>query len=256
MKKFIILILCLTVAKSSFGWGQKGHDIVAFVAESNLTPEAAKKVDKILDGHSLVYYSNWMDEIRNTKEFRHTSSWHYINVNEDETLETRYVNPKGDVLVAVEEIVAKLKSGTLTPYDEAINLKMLIHLVGDLHCPMHAGRRDDMGGNRKDVIFFDNATNLHSIWDTALIDAAHKWSYTEWQKQIDIYSPAQTDKLQAGTPTDWMNGTLKVCDDVYKNTPPYSDLSYDYVAMARPILESQLLKGGVRLAKLLNEIYQ
>lgn len=256
MKRFLILILCLVITKTSFGWGQKGHDIVAYVAESNLTPEAVGKIDEVLAGRSLVYYSNWMDGIRGTEKFEHTSTWHYINVDEGMTLESMPRNPDGDVLSAVDSIVEKLKNGTLTPEDEAINLKMLIHLVADMHCPMHAGHKDDRGGNSKAVVFFSDATNLHSIWDTALIDAAHKWSYTEWKNQIDIYDEIKVKELQAGTPTDWTKETLEVCNYVYQNTPPFTALSYDYVEMARPILEEQLLKGGVRLAKLLNEIYE
>lgn len=256
MKRFLILILCIVITKTSFGWGPKGHDIVAYVAESNLTSEAAQKIDSILGGHSLVYYSSWMDGIRGTDEFKHTSSWHYLNVDEGETFESMPKNPDGDVLSAVESIVKELKSGDLSPEDEKINLKMLIHLVGDMHCPMHLGRKSDYGGNSVDVKFFGRDTNLHSIWDSALIESAHKWSYTEWQNQIDIYGDDKVKELQEGTPTDWTKGTWIVCCDVYENTPTDENLSYDYVVYATPILEEKLLEGGLRLARLLNEIYE
>lgn len=256
MKKLFVLALCLVCARTAFAWGQKGHDVTAYIAECHLTPEAAEKIDRILGGHSMVYYANWLDNASHTPEYAFTKTWHYRNVDEGQTLDSMPENPDGDVLRAVNEIVAKLKAGGLSAEEETFNLKMLIHLVGDMHCPMHAGHLSDLGGNLRPVVMFGKETNLHSCFDTAIIEAAHRWSYTEWQQQIDRLSDDQAARIQAGEPRDWMLETVDICAGIYEATPEGTKISYDYVAQCTPLIEQQLLRGGHRLARLLNEIYR
>ena len=160
-----------------------------------------KKIDKALNGHSPVYYANWLDIASHTPEYAYTKTWHYRNVDEGKTIDTMPENPDGDVLKAVTTLVAELKAGGLSPEEETLKLKMLIHLVGDMHCPMHAGRLSDIGGNLRPVLMFGKKTNLHSAWDTAIPEAARKWSYTEWQEQIDRLTDDEAMLIQAGEPT-------------------------------------------------------
>ena len=256
MKRLILLGLSLLIVRSALAWGQTGHDVTAYIAECHLTPAAAKKIDKVLDGHSPVYYANWLDNASHTPDYAYTKTWHYLNVDEGKTLETMPANPKGDVLKAVTEIVAKLKAGGLTHEEEALQLKMLIHLVGDMHCPMHLGRSTDLGGNKRPVRYFGRSTNLHSVWDTSLVESAHNWGYTEWRQQIDRVSQAEAEAIAAGTPAEWAAETCGVCQQVYEATPEGANLSYDYVAAQTPVVEQQFLRGGLRLARLLNEIYR
>lgn len=250
-----ILSICLFATMQVFGWGQKGHDVTAYIAECHLTPKAAKQIDKVLDGHSIVYYANWLDNASHTPEYAYTKTWHYLNIDEGKTLETMPRNLKGDVLTAVTAIYEKLKAGGLSHEEEQLNLKMLIHLVGDMHCPMHTGHLSDRGGNDRPVVLFGRPSNLHSIWDSGIVEAAHKWSYTEWQQQIDRQN-RDIESLQAGTPADWVLETQQICNEVYDKTPEGTKISYDYVNKYAPIVERQFLRGGVRLARLLNEIYR
>ena len=255
MKRIILLCCSLVLAQATLAWGPKGHDVTAYIAECHLTPEAAEAVDRVLGGHSLVYYANWLDNASHQPEYAYTKTWHYRNIDAGETLESMPENPDGDVLTAVTNLVERLSSGELTPEEEALDLKMLIHLVGDMHCPMHTGHLSDLGGNRVPVVYFGKATNLHAVWDTNLIESAHRWSYTEWREQIDRLPDDEEMRLQAGTPRDWLLETQAICSEVYDRTPEGTKISYDYVNWAAPILEMQLLRGGVRLARLLNEIY-
>lgn len=255
LKHLFILVISLFVTNQSFGWGQKGHDVTAYVAECHLTAKAAQQIDKVLDGHSLVYYANWLDNASHTPEYAYTKTWHYLNIDEGETLATMSRNSNGDVLTAVTEIYEKLKAGGLSHEEEQLNLKMLIHLVGDMHCPMHTGHLSDRGGNNRPVVLFGRPTNLHSIWDSGIVEAAHKWNYTEWQQQIDRHNQ-NIEAIQAGTPTTWLLETQQICNEVYENTPEGAQISYDYVNKYAPIIEQQFLRGGLRLARLLNEIYQ
>ncbi len=255
MKRSLLLLCALLCALDLLAWGQKGHDVTAYIAECHLTPEAAARIDRVLGGHSPVYYANWLDNASHTPPYAHTLTWHYMNVDEGETFETMPRNPKGDVLSAVRDLVAKLERGCLDAAAEAEALKMLIHLVGDMHCPMHAGHLSDLGGNRIPVLFFRSRTNLHAVWDTALVEAARKWSYTEWRQQIDRAAHDEVAAMQAGEPGDWIAETQAICTQIYADTPEGTKISYDYVAAAAPVIELQFLRGGLRLAKLLNRIY-
>lgn len=256
MKKLVILFFCTLAARNVFGWGQKGHDITAYIAECHLTPEAAEKLDKALGGHSLVYYANWLDIASHTPEYAYTKTWHYLNIDEGYTVDTMTKNPKGDVLTAVTSIVEKLKAGGLTPAEELDNLRMLIHLVGDMHCPMHLGRLSDLGGNKRDVKFFNRPTSLHSAWDTPMVEDSHRWTFSEWREQIDRKSDDEVVLIQAGAPIDWVRETHGICVTVYDQTPEGTTISYDYVDRFTPVIEQQFVRGGYRLARLLNEIYR
>lgn len=255
MKRLLLLLLCLLLLQNAGAWGQKGHDVVAYIAECHLTPRAARNIDKVLGGHSPVYYANWLDNASHTPEYAFTKTWHYLNIDQGQSLGTAPANPAGDVLQAIESIVVRLKDGGLPPEEEALNLKMLIHLVGDLHCPLHTGHLSDLGGNRVPVLFFSKATNLHSVWDTDLPEAAHRWSYTEWQQQVDRLPACDAAAIQSGTPRDWLLETHDICKEIYTATPEGSKISYDYIARYTPLIEQQFLRGGLRLARLLNEIY-
>jgi len=257
ISKFLILssvILLSTV--DAFAWGQKGHDVTCGVAEKHLTKKARKQIDKIFDGQSIVYWANWMDNASNQDEYRYTKTWHYKNIDPDETYETAMENPTGDVQKAIEAQIAALKSGTLNKEAQAIALRMLVHLVGDIHCPMHMGRRSDSGGNRHQVQFFNEGTNLHSVWDSKMIESAHKWTYTEWVNQIDRADKKTVKELQQGSISDWGKQTYEVAKTVYDNTPIGSKMSYNEVAYWTPVIERQLFLGGIRLASILNDIFK
>lgn len=255
MKKLIIFSALVLFALPSFGWGQKGHDVTAYVAECNLKPGVRNKVMKILGNHSLVYYANWMDTASHTPEYAYTSTWHYANVDEGFTYETMDKLSEGDVIRAVNDLTARLKQKNLAPDEEKLSLMMLIHLVGDLHCPMHAGRRTDRGGNNVEVKFFNSPRKLHGIWDTDLVESAHKWGYIDWQQQIDRASKQEKKAITEGTPLTWFNETHLIAEQIYSDTPAETVVSYDYIAKYTPVIEQQLLRGGLRLAKILNEIY-
>lgn len=198
MRRFVILFLSLLASVNAWAWGAKGHDVTAYIAECNLTPEAAERIDRVLGGYSIVYFANWLDTASHTPEYAYSKTWHYANIDEGYTFETMPRNPHGDVVSAVEMLVEELRGGRLDPEKEALYLKMLVHLMGDLHCPMHSGRLTDVGGNTLPVRMFGRDTNLHSAWDSSLPEAAHKWSYTEWQNQIDRLTDDEAVLVEAG----------------------------------------------------------
>ena len=256
MRRILTLIMAVLIPAMSFAWGAKGHDIVAYVAEQNMSKRALRKVEQVLGGHSMVYVANWMDNASHTEKYAYTKTWHYVNVDPEEgSYRNAAKESKGDVVTAIDNIVTNLKSGELAPAEERAQLMMLIHLVGDMHCPMHAGHKNDRGGNGTKVKYFGAQKKLHSVWDSEIIESAHRWSHSEWQRQIDRVSKREKRSIIQGEPAVWIEECVALAADVYERSTTGDNLSYDYVAYYAPILEAQLLKAGVRLASILEEIY-
>lgn len=251
----LMLIVSMFLLSTPAGaWGQKGHDVTCAVAQNHLSKSAKKQVDELLHGKSLVYWANWLDNASHTPDFAYTKTWHYKNIDADETYENALQCETGDVITAISAQIRTLQDPKAGKPVKALALKMLVHLVGDMHCPMHMAHRSDRGGNRWQVQYFNNGTNLHSVWDSAIVESAHKWTYSEWAQEIDTVSDKEAAALVKGTLDDWAKETFAITTKIYDQTPVGSKLSYDYVSQWTPTVEDQLLKGGLRLAYILNSI--
>lgn len=257
MKKHLILTLCYPlVTLAAFGWGQKGHDTVAYIAENHLTDSTKVAVNELLDGKSIVYWANWLDNASHTPEYAYTKTWHYKNIDAGQEYEEAPKLKEGDAVRAVYEQVNILGSDTASREDKQLALKILVHVVGDIHQPMHVGHASDRGGNNVRVKYFNSNRNLHGIWDSALVESAHKWGYTEWQQQLDRLSDTEELAIIAGgNPDEWAKESFAIASQIYSVTPEDYNVSYDYIADWTPVIESRLLKGGLRLADLLNTIF-
>lgn len=248
-----VLISAFTI--NCWPWGQKGHDVTAAIAERHLTPTTKVAIDSIMEGKSIIYWANWLDNASHTSQYEYSKTWHYKNIDPEYSFETAPLNTKGDVIMAVNENIAKLKDKSSTMPELKLALKMLIHLVGDMHQPMHLGRYSDRGGNKYKVKFFNRDTNLHSIWDSNILESGHKWSYSEWTDQIDRINDIQISEYTSDDITDWAKETYNIACEIYETTPEDTNISYDYIAGWTPTIEQQLLRGGIRLAYLLNSIF-
>lgn len=271
MKKFLIALVSIATlfnTTAAYSWGPTGHDVVAAIAEAHLTPKTQEALDKILGGHSIVYYSSWMDGIQNSPYweagYKQTKTWHYANVDKGETYQSMKKNEAGDVVVATERLVSELKNNyeNLTDSMRADYVKMIVHMVGDMHCPMHAGRLSDLGGNRTKVRWFGRNTNLHSVWDSKIVESARNWSYSEWRDQLDRPNRGQEDEfyesVSGGTIEEWFVETVENAAVIYEYVEGKEEnpnLSYQFVHDFSPMLENRLLVGGYRLAYVLNSIF-
>jgi hypothetical protein len=254
--RLLFSILLLSFATQEIlAWGQKGHDVTCEIAERHLTRKARKAVARLLEGKSMVYWSNWLDNASHTPEYAYTKTWHYKNIDAGVLFEDAELEPKGDVVTAINKQMQTLKDKASSTQDKRLALKMLIHLVGDVHQPMHMGHKSDLGGNRWMVQFFGREKNLHGIWDSDVLEGGHKWSYEEWATEIDVLSKKQNREICCGTVEDWAKETFAIATEVYSLTPQGSKLSYDYQARWTPVIEQQLLRGGLRLAHLLNSVF-
>ena len=256
MNKTIILLAALFTSLSAWAWSQKGHDVTAYIAEKHLTPAARAAVDSILEGKSMVYWANWLDNASHGMDYAYTKTWHYKNIDAGVPYEQAPLNSKGDVVTAINAQIDVLADSTSSFRDKNLALKILVHCMGDLHQPMHMGHLSDLGGNKTKLKFFNRDTNLHSIWDSSLVEYAHKWGYTEWQEQIDRATPQQEEIIVAGSVDDWARETHAIATDVYKYFQPGTKVMYDPIARWAPVIELQLLRAGLRLANILNNIYK
>ena len=256
MKKFITLTLAIITFLTASAWGQKGHDVTAFIAEQHLTPTARLKVAELLKGRSMVYWSNWLDNASHTPDYEYTKTWHYKNIDADQTYEDCTLNPKGDVVSALKTQIEVLADSTAKDEQKSLALKIVIHLMGDLHQPMHMGHLSDKGGNSVKLNYFGRENNLHSIWDTQLVESAHKWSYSEWQYNLDRITTETESRIMQGDIDEWAKQTYLLATNIYNYFKPGIRVSYDDVARWAPVIERQFLLGGVRLAAVLNEVFK
>lgn len=253
MIKKITLILCLFTTLHVFGWGIIGHRTVGAVAEKHLTKKARKKIKAILGNESLATVSNWMDDIKSDDAYDHTHDWHWVTIPAGQTYEQTEKNPHGDVISTIERLIAELKQGGLSREKEAEDLKMLVHLVGDIHQPLHVGGGDDTGGNDVKVKWFWENSNLHRVWDSGMIDS-EKYSYSELADAVDISDKDLIKKWQASTVRDWAYESMALRDQVY-DLPENKNMNYEYRYHNWKTVQLRLSQAGIRLAGVLNEIY-
>lgn len=257
MKKIVtlasVLILNLSFSQGVFAWGQLGHYVVGYMAQKQLKKSTLKKVNKVLGQMSLGRSGTWMDEIKSDKAFDYAYSWHYLTSEHGE-FNAAIQEKGGNAYEAIKQLKTELKAGNLTAEEESKKLKMLIHIVEDVHQPLHVGTGGDRGGNDVKVEYFGKNSNLHSVWDTELIEGWNM-SYTELGDELyRRLNPSVIADYQDSTIDDWLNEAVALRPLIYK-LPDSKKLSYNYGYDTRDALEERLLAASVRLAQILEEIY-
>ncbi|WP_456376322.1 S1/P1 nuclease [Lutibacter sp.] len=235
-------------------WGATGHRTIGKIAEDYLKGRTKRKIAEILDGQSLSLVATFGDDIKSDKRYNQFYTWHYVNMPFGVKYEDSNKNPEGDLVFGIEKCKTIIKDKNATKEDKAFYLKMLIHLIGDLHQPMHVGRAEDKGGNTIQVQWFNDGTNLHRVWDSNMINHFNM-TYTELATNSDKISKEQVKYLQKGTIADWANETQKLAIKTYASVKIGEKLGYKYMYDNFGLVRSQLQVGGIRLAKVLNELF-
>lgn len=251
MRSTFLLIACFGVLEC-FGWGATGHRATGLVAEQYLNAKARKRVAAILDKESIAMVSTWMDEIRSDSTYNYATDWHWTTIPDGNRYEDVEANPDGKIIAMIEKITAELKSGKLTRKQQQESLKMLIHLVGDIHQPLHVGKPGDHGGNDVKLKWFGSNSNLHRVWDSEMIDDS-KLSYTELTQALGKPDKVTLRKWQSASVRDWAMESTTYRRQVYDIGA--GNLSYAYGYKYFSIAKLRMLQAGVRLAGLLNQIY-
>lgn len=255
---YAILILLLAFNINSFGWGLDGHRIVGEIADRHLTSKAKKNIRKILGNESIAMSSNWADFIKSNPTFDSLDKSHYINfktgMSRTEFDNFLRNNKEQNAHNSIIFLSKELKSGLLNDSLKAMYLKLLIHFVGDVHQPLHTGRPDDLGGNKIRVNWFGSNINIHQLWDSYLIEY-QKLSYTEYVNWINHASREQKKMWMQEPMENWLYDSYLIAEKIYAETPENANLKYKYNYDFVSSLNLQLLKGGIRLAGLLNSIF-
>jgi hypothetical protein len=257
--KSFALIGFLLMSNYSFAWGTTGHRVVVEIAENHLSCKAKRQIKKIIGKQPLAYWANWGDFIKSNPDWKHADSWHYLNFPQglsrpdfDKSLENSTdVNLYKRALIIMEDL-KNHKNLSLEKKQE--NLYFLIHMLGDAHQPMHIGREEDLGGNKVEVEWFRSKTNIHSVWDSKIIDFQN-YSYTEYAEVLDHHSKKYNKALVEGSFEDWLYDSYQKTENIYANVKNGDQLSFTYNYQNIATIEEQLLKAGLRLAKVLNEVF-
>jgi len=255
MKKIVFVLLLFPVVV--FGntiWGKTGHRVTGQIAEAYLTGKTKRALNDLLDGHSLAYVSTFGDDIKADRAYSKYGAWHYVNYPLGMSYKDSEKSEYGDIIVAIEECINKVKDKKNTREDRVFHLKMLVHLVGDLHQPMHASRSEDKGGNDIQVQWFGEGSNLHRVWDKNLIES-YGMTYTELATELTDVDRKKRKKIQEGTIYDWVDESHEICAELYESVEIGDKLGYRYSYDYNDLLFQQLQKGGLRLAKVLNDVF-
>lgn len=236
-------------------WGKTGHRVVGSIADTYLSKKAKRKIAKLLHRESLAFVSTVPDEIKSDKRFQDFSTWHYVNMPFDQTYQESKKSEKGDLVTGIDFCIKTIKDENVSEDDKAFYLKMLIHLIGDLHQPMHIGLEEDRGGNDIKLQWFYKDTNLHAVWDSKMIDD-YSMSFSELANNAAYLSKDEVKAIQKGTVVDWVNETQQLTKIIYASVEPGENLRGEYNYLHFEKVRTQLQKGGIRLAKVLNDLFQ
>jgi hypothetical protein len=253
MKRVFLFSLFIILACEGFGWGQTGHRVIGSIAEHYLTRKAEKNILRILGDESMAMASNFMDEIRSEPKYEFMDPWHYCTIPDGTNYEETGAPEEGDILWALDLLISELKTKKFTLGDEKFTLKLLIHLIGDIHQPLHVGNGTDRGGNDVRVEYFWEPSNLHRVWDSGIIDG-QKLSFTEYTDWIDHPTKEEIRKWQESGMMEWAYESVSHRAQVYQ-LPDNLKINYRYNYDNIELVNRRLLQAGIRLAGVLNEIY-
>jgi len=255
MKKLFHGLLLLTSIIFLASWGYIGHQAVGIIATNHLSPSAKSAVQKLLGDKSLGDIASWADEIRDNITFPE----HFINAPlglSREAFENEVKNqPQDNVYKAILANTAIINNPEASKDDKEKALKFIVHFVGDLHQPMHVSRKEDLGGNKIQLQFEATETNLHSLWDSRMIDK-QGLNASEIAKQFDHASNEQIVQWQSASLMDWLWESYQISTKLYDVSTPGSKLGEEYYKAHIRIVDERIEKAGIRLAGLLNKLFE
>ena len=273
MKKLIVVVVLAIMAVNSYAWTRLGHAVVAKIAEDHLTPVAKAKIDGYLNGESIVRHASYADDFGNVNkvlkvdylEFsggkfdaENKNYPHVITVDENGNLLEDWHPYGGNARFFIERYMEELKHPeNLKPEDIWWRIVYLTHVMGDFHCPVHIMWShipvDKNLGHAK-IYFRGEKKSYHYVWDRHMIEILMPYSFSDIARLVDVYTPEQIAECTAGDICDWAKDAalaskhiLDMKDDTKLDK---GDLYYE-----RRLVEEMLCKGGYRLAKMFNDVF-
>src|SRR5882757_6040322 len=248
---FVLAASLYLIPHVSFAWGAKGHGLVAEIAFHFLDDSTKQKVQKYLGNLTIEEAANWMDDSKNNSYYDFMRSWHYLDIDKG----LHYVpSSERNIITVLYSAINELKGiDKMKRKDIKRDLLLIFHLMGDLHQPLHTGYAIDKGGNTVNITSQNFASNLHSAWDTQILESEGV-SLEKCLKVYDSYGPAKVDSVKKINVLGWMNQSRSYLDFVYGYKNDFLDSAY--VQQAVVIIEHQLLDGGIRLAAVLTNVFK
>jgi hypothetical protein len=254
MRKLIPLALSLAVASPAHAWGPVGHRITGAIADENLSGLARANVRMLLGPEDLAEAATWPDDMKSDPDAfwqKQASPWHYVTVKGDD-YKPSDAPAAGDAMTALTRFTATLRDPRASIADKRLALRFIVHIIGDLHQPLHDGAGDDRGGNTVAVTWFGKPTNLHSVWDSALIEQ-RSLSYSEYANWLSrSITPQDVIAWNERDPAVWIHESIALRKTIYPTDPA---LSWDYAYQHRAEVDDRLKRAGVRIAAYLNWIF-
>jgi hypothetical protein len=281
--RILSALFALSLAQGVLAWGPEGHRMVGDIADRFLTAETRAQIAKLLeadrmaddepsDRHTLGEVANWADEIKDTDWGKRRRSWHYDDVPLCGAAEyAKYCRNGRCASAQLARQIEILGNVRAKPGQRNEALKWVVHLVGDIHQPLHAANRGDRGGNSVHASFFGQreyapgkTINLHGVWDVEIVQRL----LSDRGGESAIVSAPITDRArkawEKGSISGWIEESHRIArDTVYPLLPVAASCSdkildvvaidQPYYARAAPLIEIQIRKAGVRLARVLNE---
>jgi len=260
-KDTLLAIAFLSTSILLLSWGATGHHAIGKIAENHLTTNAKNAVHELLGSETLADVSSWADEVRNEPEYKSTGSWHYLNLplglSYSDFQKTVEGMSEANVYSALRQQEQILTDKSTTREQKAVALKFIVHFVGDLHQPMHVSRAEDKGGNTIQLNYNGQGTNLHSVWDSKLIE--HEGGdYQQVAARVDHASPTEIKQWQSDPVIKWIWESYTISSKLYAEVDAMKSRSIDdsYYTAHIGIIHQRLEQAGVRLAGVLNVLFK
>lgn len=231
-------------------WGPRGHLIVAQIAKNYLEESVADSLAFYLEDMSLEKAGYWMDEVVMNSSYDFMLPWHFVSIESDKT----YVRTKHpDIVSVLENVIATLGKKKSNKKEMLLSIKILTHLVADIHQPLHCGFAKDKGGRSVKLRFFFKSTNLHDVWDKEILD--YQSITTEECLRLALnFTKKDISNYQKTEPLKWMEESRELLSYVYDFKG--AKLDDAYLEKVTPIIKMQLVKSGLRLAAVLNQTFK
>lgn len=255
VKPLLVLLVFLWPALAG-AFGAEGHRVVGFVAERHLCAQTRQWLAPLLEGTDLASAGVWADAVRDAPEWAHTKPWHYINVGDRESLAAAS-RRGGNVLSEVARAEGELADERRPIAQRAAALRFFVHLLADLHQPLHVGRAEDRGGNTLDVRWGEKRMSLHELWDGGALLAGERLGARDLALAVDALSVGQEEDWTRGGLQEWADESRAYRPLIYGYSPPRKGaarLPGAYVAAVRNVVELRLAQAGLRLADRLNRL--
>ncbi len=255
----MFLLLCVGTAPSH-ALGEYGHRLASKITEAHLSQPTREALRAIAGDSDLAALALWADKIRGNPAWSKSKYWHYINVEDGESIAAHKHVPEGDILLALNDARSQLQDKRLPPQQRRQALAFFVHFVQDLHQPLHVGRAADRGGNRIKIRWLGERKqrNLHWAWDTGLL-LDDRLTVEQHAQILGQLSPRQIALWKKGSFTDWAKESMALRPQVYEFGPAKQGavivLDQAYADRNRPILEKRLAMSAIRLADQLNRIF-